>query len=159
MLSRLLPNTIDNTLRGLTVSAWLLAPILLMKFLMGANAAIITRSVAISADGLPLDTFGKAGEQAVLSLLSLWGLQQAAVALFGALVLLRYKSMIPLIYALLLVEQIGRKVLQLMHPMVAARPAGANLPIGVIVNSALLLALVIGFILSVIGFRYRRDST
>lgn len=159
LLSRLLPRVVDNTSRGLPIATWLLAPILLMKLLMGGNAAVITRSVATAADGLPLDSFGSAGEHAVLNLLSLWGLQQALVALFGVLILFRYRAMIPPIYALLLVEQLGRKVLQQVHPIaVAAAPSAASLPIGVIVNSVLLLMLMAGFAFSLLGSGHRSNE-
>src|SRR5206468_3350683 len=120
MLQRLFPAQLDNTYRGSRIAIWLLVPIVLAKLAIGGNVMIQTRMVATNADGIPLDSYNAAGAQAVLAFFALWGLGQAILALLGVLALIRYRSMIPLIYLVLLIEQLGRKALFLAKPIAHA---------------------------------------
>lgn len=117
MLEQLLPRTIDNTYGGRKVALWMLAILVLMKGAMGANSIFNGYQVATSADGIPLDTFTSAGAQAVISFLALWGLSLLIFSLLGALALLRYRAMVPLVFLLLLLEHLGRKLILVLMPI------------------------------------------
>ena len=157
MLSRLLPKQIDNNYQGLRVAIWLLAPLVLMKLLMGFNVAglnplIDNREILQSADGIPLDTFSAQAAAVAVFLFSAWGLALFVLSLLGVLVLLRYRAMIPLMYLLLAIEQIGRKGLSMVMPLERVGDAAGTSP-SVWLNWALSAALVIGLVLSLIKRR------
>jgi hypothetical protein len=143
MLSPFLPRLLDNTYRGHKVALWLLALIILVKAAMGLNCILNGSVVARSADGIPLDTFTSAGAQAVVSLFAIWGLAQLMFSLLGLLVLVRYRAMTPFLFAFLLLEHLGRKLILQVMPIVKT---GAS-P-GTVVNRVLLATMVIGLALS-----------
>lgn len=68
------------------------------------------RAAAQSADGIPLGAFGAAGAEAVVALFALWGLSQVVLSAFAVLALTRYRAMIPLMYLLLLLEDLAAAV-------------------------------------------------
>ena len=144
MLNRIFPAQFDNAWRGSRLAIWLLIPILLLRTVMGVNSVLFTHKIATSADGIPVDTFGPAGAQAALALFALLGFYLLTVPLLGALALIRYRTMIPLIYLLLLIQQLGGKAVSLTHPMAATAAAGA----GSALTLGLLGATLLGFCLS-----------
>ena len=120
-MSNLLPKRIDNGYRGHALAIWLLIPIVLMKLAMGVNVAglnpwISSRFVLQNADGIPVDTFPTEAGAAVVFLFASWGLALLVINLLGVVVLIRYRAMIPLVYLLLSIEQIGRKGSQYSTP-------------------------------------------
>jgi hypothetical protein len=155
MLNRLLPRQADNGYEGLRTALWLLAPVLLIKTLMGLNAIFIGRYVAAGADGIPLDRYGAEGEAAVLTLFALWGLGQLVLGLQGAVVLVRYRRLVPLMYFVLLFEHLARKLIFLLHPI--ARSAEGQPASAQAINLALLAVLVAGFAMSLLRRSSRDD--
>jgi hypothetical protein len=152
MLARLFPTQFDNQFRGYLAALILFAPIVLMKLAigintMGVNPWVPTRRVITGADGIPLDTFSPAAQELVVHLFAYWGLTQFLLCALCLLALVRYRALVPLMYLMLLADQLGRKGLALLHPTEAAASAGT--PIGFTINLALLAALVIGFVLSI----------
>ena len=143
MFKRLLPGHIDNTFRGSRLALWFLALLVRMKAAMGLNSVLNGRVVASSADGIPLDTFTPDGAQAVVSLFAIWGLSQLFFSLLGLLVLVRYRAMVPLMFALLLSEHLSRKLILHIMPIVKV-----GTPPGTAVNLVLLGLMVAGLALS-----------
>jgi hypothetical protein len=113
----LFPPSIDNTYDGHKLALWLLAVVVLLKGAMGANSIFNGNAVATTADGIPLDAFTPAGARAVISFLALWGWSQLIFSLLGVLALVRYRSMVPLVFLLLLCELLGRKLILLVLPI------------------------------------------
>jgi hypothetical protein len=140
---RLLPRQADNTYYGSKLALWLFGLLVFMKVAMGFNSIVNGHSVASSADGIPLDTFTPAGAQTVVSLFALSGLRQLIICLLGILVLVRYRALVPLMFALLLAEHLGRNVILQVMPIVRT-----GTPPGAIVNLVLLALMVIGLALS-----------
>ena len=143
MLSRFLPRQVDNTYRGYKLALWLLGLVVLMKVAMSVNSIFNGRKVAMSADGIPLDTFTPAGAQAVVSLFAAWGLGQLMLCLLCIVVLARYRALVPFMFALLLLEQLGRRLIFLVMPIVRTGTSP-----GFFVNLALLALMVVGLALS-----------
>jgi hypothetical protein len=143
MLDRLLPERIDNTYRGHWLAIWLLGMLVLLKGAIGLGTVFKGRSAAIDADGIPLDTFTTAGAEAFVALLAAWGVAQIVLNLFGWLVLVRYRAMVPLMFLLLLAEHLGRRFVfwVLPIPRIGAPP-------GFFINLLLIAALVAGLALS-----------
>ncbi|HEV8579605.1 MAG TPA: hypothetical protein VGX68_11050 [Thermoanaerobaculia bacterium] len=143
VFSQLLPQRFDNTYRGTRLALWLFGLFLLMKIAMSLNCILNGYSVATTADGIPLDTFTPAGVQAVLYLFAAWALAHLMISLLGIVVLVRYRSMIPLMFALLLLELLSRKLMSLFLPVVRV-----GTPPGYFVNLFLLTLMFVGLVLS-----------
>lgn len=143
MLNHLLPRQIDNTYHGYKLALWLFAVIVFMKTTISLNAIFNGRSVASSADGIPLDTFTPAGAQAVVSLFAAWGLAQLIICLLCILVLARYRALVPFMFALLVLEHLSRRLIFLVMPIVKTGTSP-----GFFVNLILLALMVVGLALS-----------
>src|SRR5262249_18042915 len=83
-----------------------------------------------------------AGAQAVVSMFALWGLSQLMICVLGILVLVRYRSMVPFVLALVLLEHLGRKLILQFLPM-----ATTGTPPGFYVNLGLFTAAIVGLAL------------
>ncbi len=149
MLTRIFPKQIDNAYRGHWLAIWLMVPIVLLRLVIGFNSMVFARMVATSADGIPLDSFGTAGAEAVIALFALLGLYLLLFALLGVVVLIRYRAMIPFMYLLLLIQQLGSKVLGLLHPI--ARSGVSSAQTGSALVLGILAATIIGFVLSLLS--------
>jgi hypothetical protein len=143
MFDKLLPRSIDNSYRGRKAALWLLGFVVLIKGAMGVNSIVNGYVVATTADGIPLETFTPAGARAVVSFLALWGWALLIFSLLGVMALVRYRAMVPLVFLLLLLEQLGRKLILMAMPIA---PAGA--PSAFSINLVLIGLMVIGLALS-----------
>jgi hypothetical protein len=148
MLGQIFPKQIDNIYRGYWLAVWLLAPIVLVKAAMGLNSIINTRLVIESADKIPLDTYGAGAAATIIFLFKAWGLCLLLLSLLGALALIRYRAMVPLVYLLLLIENAGRKVMTLLDPLPTVASSAEPPSLSLMINLALITALLIGFALS-----------
>ena len=143
MLQRLLPQRIDNTFRGHRLALWLFGVLVLMKGGIGLGTIFNGRSAATTADGIPLDTFSPAGEQAFVSILAAWGLSQLMLNLIGLLVVIRYRAMVPFMFALLLLEHLSRRLIFLVLPI-----ASTGTSPGFFVNLVIVAVMIVGLALS-----------
>lgn len=146
MINRIFPKQFDNAYRGSPLALWLFALFLLLRLAMSVNSLINTRTVAMGGDGIPLDSYGAGGAEAVLLLFALLGLSHLAPVVLGIIALIRYRAMIPLTYLLLLMEMAGRRAFIMANPI---ERIGEASPVGLYINVALLAALAIGFVLSI----------
>lgn len=151
MLSRVFPKTIDNTYRGLWPGLVLFGLLLFVKAAMGTNSIINTANIASGADGIPLDQYGVGGAQAVLALFALIGFATLILVLLCVIALVRYRAMIPLMFLVLLIEHAGRRALIMANPI---ERADGGAPIAFYINLGLTIALVLGFLFSIIGKKY-----
>ena len=143
MFEDILPRSIDNTYRGSRIALWLLGFLVLIKSVIGVNSIINGAEVMTKADGLALNTFPAAATQNLIALWALLGLAHVVMAALGLLVLLRYRGMVPLMFALLLLQHAGGKVVGYFLPIVRT---GA--PPAFIVNLVLLTSIIVGLALS-----------
>ena len=100
--------------------------------------------MASTADGIPLDTFTSAAAQTVVSLFALVGLSRLVISVVGIVALARYRAMVPLMFALLLLEQVSRTLIFQVLPI-----PRAGTPPGSMINLVLLALMVVGLALSV----------
>lgn len=154
MLSRIFPKQLDNTYRGQRVALWLFGLVVTLKLIISTNSILNTRSIAMGADGIPLDSFGPGGAQTVILLFALQALGNMMLALLGVVALIRYRAMIPLLYLLFLIAQIGGRVINALH----AAPETAAASNGNIVIYSLIALVVIGLGLSLTGKRYATSA-
>jgi hypothetical protein len=143
MLDRFFPRTIDHAYRGRKAALWLLGIVALMKMAMGFNTVVNGEYVLRSADGVPLDIYPAGAAQTIVAAFALWGWGLFIFALIAILALLRYRSMTPFVFLLLLTEHLGRKVILQFIPVVRSVTAPASW-----INTALLALMVAGLVLS-----------
>jgi hypothetical protein len=143
MINRLLPQPIDNTYHGHRIALWLFALLLFMRVAMSVNSIFNASDVASSADGIPLHTYPPAAARTVVSLFALLGLSHLMICLLGIVVLVRYRSMIPFLFALLLLEHSSRRLILHFSPIIRT-----GTPPGFYVNLVLLAVMLLGLALS-----------
>jgi hypothetical protein len=137
MLTQFLPKSADNAYRGQVLALWILALVVLLKSIMSLNSVFNGYSVASAADGLPLDTYPPAAARTVVALFGAWGVGQLMLCLIGVLVLVRYRSLVPFVLALFLLEQLTRKLVLALLPI-----ARTGTPPGYFVNLGLLAIMI-----------------
>jgi hypothetical protein len=127
VLKRLFPKTLDNNYRGHWLGYWAFVIVVLSRLAIGINATVNTRFVAASADGIPLARYPTAAGDTITALFGITGFFLLLLSVFGVLVFIRYRAMIPLIFLVLLLDQVGRRVLLYFHPIIHSGVATANL--------------------------------
>jgi hypothetical protein len=149
MLGLFLPRVVDSAYPGHRIGLWLFGALVLARIAMSLNCIFNGYSVATSADGIPLSAFTADAARTVVSLFGIWGLAHLVLASFCAAVLVRYRSLVPLMFGLLLLEQLGRR--GLLHSQPIAR---SGTPPGVRINLGLLAITIVG-----LGLSMRRWDT
>ena len=154
ILGRLLPRQVDNRFEGHRAALWLLGLLIALKLVMSVNSILNTESVAVGADGIPLDSFGPAAARVVLTLFALTSLGQLMLELVALTVLLRYRALVLFITLLLFAEQLARRFI--VQGFAVARPdSGAP---GGAINLGLLALLALILLLSLVPARRRRAA-
>jgi hypothetical protein len=148
VLQRLFPPKFDERFEGRRAALWLLGLFVALKLVMSVNSIANTESVAAGADGFALASYGGDGAAAVLMLFALGAVDQLILALLGIAALVRYRAMVPFVYLLLLVDQVGRRMVISAHDIerAAGTAAGASYLV-----YALLALLFAGLALSLLG--------
>jgi hypothetical protein len=146
MFNLLFPRRADNAYRGSRIAPWLFALLVLMTVGIGLNSIFNGYVVASFADGIPLDTFTAASARTIVTLFAFWGLSQLMLGLLGLLVLARYRTLIPCMFALFLLEHLGGKLISHFLPIVRT-----GKPPGPAVNLVLVILMIAGLALSLIS--------
>jgi hypothetical protein len=146
MLNRLFPKQVDNRFDGHRAALWLLGLFIALKLVMSINSILNTASVATGGDGLPLDRFDPAAARTVLMLFALTSLGQLTLAVIALTTLIRYRALVPLIYLVLLSEQLARRLIVQAHAVARTE----STPVGWYVNFGLLALLTLGLMLSLL---------
>jgi hypothetical protein len=142
VFNELFPHRVDHTYRGYKPAVWLFALVVSVKIAQSLSAIFYGYATAIAADGIPLDTFPPEAGRAMLSIFARLGLRHLMLCLFGIVALVQYRALIPLMFALFLLELIGARLILRFIPI------GTGTPIGSDVNLALIAVAVAGFALS-----------
>lgn len=112
------PKTIDNSYNGNKL------PLYLFYLL---TAVTIGRSLVhmFAVDGgaqsiatIPLDSYSVEASDAVIHIFAEWGLTQLLFGVLYAIVLWKYKSLIPLMYLFIFIEYTGRLLLTMYKPII-----------------------------------------
>lgn len=116
-METLFPLPVTNHYRGTAIAKWFLAVLTVLTIARSLAHLLLPDGGAQSIATIPLDTFSDNGAAAVIHLFGLWGLSQLLFGLFYALVLLRYRSLIPLMYGFIMIEYSVRLLLTFAKPM------------------------------------------
>jgi len=143
MFDKLLPQRIDNTYRGYKVALWLFGLVVGVMIIQSLFVIFNGYSTIMNADGIPLDTYQPAAAQTILALWAQRGLSRLIISLPGVLVLVRYRSAIPFMFALLLLNYLAGQLIFQFVPVVRT-----GTPPGPIVNMIMFALMIIGLGLS-----------
>ena len=138
VIERLLPRTVDRTYRGHKIAAKVFAVLAVVS--MGRSLAhlLAPDGGAGSIAGLDLT----AGGANIIFAFGLWGLAQTLYAVLQLLVAFRYRTLIPLMYLLLIIETVGRMAVGMAKPPVLLHaPPGGLANYVVLPLAAVMLAL------------------
>ena len=143
MLGTLFPRSVDAGYRGHRVGLWLFGLVVLMKVGIASSTIFNGRHAATSADGIPVDTYTPAGTQAFLTLFAVWGLAQLALNFTAAVVLIRYRALVPFMFLVLTLEHVIRRLIYFLMPI-----ERTGTPRGLYINLAIAVVMVVGLVLS-----------
>jgi hypothetical protein len=143
MLNKFLPQRIDNAYSGHRLALWIFALVVSVKILQTLLAIFNGHLVIVSADGIPLDTYTPAIAQTVVAVWALSGLYRLIIYLLCVLVLVRYRSEIPFMFALLALEFLAAQLILHFIPLVRT-----GTPPATFVNRILFALMIVGLVLS-----------
>ena len=143
MFEKLFPQRLDNTYRGFKVALWLFGLVVSVRIVQSVAIIFNGYATARDADGIPLDTYTPAAAQTVLALFAQGSLWRLTFGLLCVLVLARYRSAIPLMFALLVLNYLAAQLILQFVPLVRA-----GTPPGPIVNLVMFALTIIGLGLS-----------
>lgn len=149
MLKRLFPTQFDNRFCGHSAALWILGLLIALTLVVSLNSILNTAYVAAGADGFPLGAYGPTAGRSVLMLFALDAVGQLVLSLVSLVALIRYRSMVPLIYLMVLGQQLARRFI-IQSYAVPRAPIDAIVPY-VVYGVIALLAL--GLVLSLLRIR------
>ena len=133
MLRQLLPPSIDNRYHGRAPALWILGVLLLLRAVMSLNSIFNGEAVARGADGIPLDRFTPEAAQTTVALFALAAFSRLVTTLMGAVALVRYRAMVPLMFVLLLLDHLGRMAVLAALPIPrAGTPPASTLSLAIL---------------------------
>ena len=142
-MNYLFPNLIDNEYKGKKIPLYffyLLIPVTIIRSLLHIFKA---DGGAQSIANIPLHLYSEQASDTIVHLFSEWGLSQLLFGVLYIVVLMKYKSLIPLMYLFLVLEYSTRLLLAFYKPFVLEGYAP-----GGIANYFLVPLFVVMFILS-----------
>lgn len=151
MLNPLLPSQADNTYRGHKAALWLFAVVIFIRTIMSMNGVFNTYVVASKADGIPIETYTSSAAHSVITLFTLLSLANLMLYLICLVVLIRYRTLVPLMFAILLLQYVSGRLIHLIRPI-----AMSATPIGVYMNLGLAALMIAGLAMSL---RVARTAT
>ena len=142
MMAVLLPARADNTIRGMKLPFYVFVVIAGISTVRSFIHLLLPDGGAGSIAGMDLSVAGAPG---IIFAFALWGSAQLVYALVQVVVALRYRSLVPLMYVLLMIETLLRVLVAHMKPVTFSHtPPGAIQNYLYVPLAALMLALSIG---------------
>ncbi len=153
MLSRIFPANFNNEYRGTIFGLIIFALISLMKLLMGLNISglnpfISPEHILQTVDGIPLDKMPEIAASSVIGTSRAWAILMLLLASLDFVALFRYRAMIPLLFCFHLLDHMFRKYFEIAK---SGFDFSKPMEMGDMINWSLIIALVIGLILSAYG--------
>ena len=130
IINRVLPRTADNEYRGSKIAFYGLI-FLLIPLTFRSLVHFLKEDSGVNSIATIMTFSGSPDPNTVIYMYSSqWGGQQLLFVFLMAIVLVRYRSLIPMIYAFFIVECFFRMVSGTLHPLTPeyyeTRPPGAN---------------------------------
>lgn len=122
VLAILLPAQADNTIRGSKLPWYLFAAIAMLGTVRSCIHLLAPDGGAGSIAGMDLS----AGREGIIFAFALWGSAQLVYAAIQLVVVFRYRSLVPFLYVMLILETLLRMFVGHTRPVAFARtPPGA----------------------------------
>jgi hypothetical protein len=147
---RLLPQSLNNDYRGPLVVVVVFAVLTALTLVRSLIHIVAFDGGAQSIATIPLDGFTANGAAAVVHVFSLWGLSQLIIGIVYVISLIRYRSLVPLLYLLAVLEYGVRLILTLAKPVDLAGRAPGGFG-----NYILVPLLIVLFVVSLLPKRTR----
>ena len=144
----LLPKTIDNDYKGSKAPLYLFYLVIPYTIIRSLIHLFSPDGGAQSIATIPLHSFTKNASDTIIHLFAEWGLSQLLFGFLYIVVLIKYKSLIPLMYLFLIIEYSTRLFLGFYKPLDLERYAP-----GGIGNYFLVPLFIVMFILSIKNYR------
>ena len=142
----LLPRAFDNHFNGQKLAFWIFWIVVVVRVFQGAYLIVNCHTnVREAEDGIPLESFPIAASNSIVALFAISGSSRLILSLLCVLTFLRYRSMVPLMFVLLTLDQMAKEIVLYFYPLYRV-----GNPIGPTINLILLFLTVVGFVLSVI---------
>jgi hypothetical protein len=123
VIAVLLPAKVDNTVIGMRLPVYVFTLIAIVSTLRSCIHVFAPDGGAGSIAGMNLNVEGAAG---IVFAFALWGSAQLVYAIVQLVVAFRYRSLVPFMYVLLMVEVLLRMLVGRMKPVTFAHtPPGA----------------------------------
>ncbi|MEN3340471.1 MAG: hypothetical protein V7647_4147 [Acidobacteriota bacterium] len=130
----------NNNYQGRRLGLWLLAAVRVVKVVQIVSVMIDGRRIVSEADGIPLNTFSTEATRTIVAAFMGMGISRLLICTICAIVLLRYRSAVTLMFTLLAVHDVARELV--------LRPVRSGTPVGMEVNIALIVLTAAGVALS-----------
>ena len=138
----LFPKTIDNSYQGNKIPLYFLY--LLTSVTIGRSLAhiFLHDGGAQSIATIPLNSYSAEAVDVVIHIFAEWGLTQLLFGILYAIVLWKYKSLIPLMYLFILTEYTGRLFLTFYKPIILEGTAPGGVGNYILIPVALLMLVL-----------------
>ena len=143
MFDKLIPQSLDNTYRGYRAALWLFGLVAGVKIVQSLSVIVNGYGIASAADGIPIDTYTREAAQEMVALFAQGSLWRLTFGLFCVVVLMRYRSAVPLMLVLLLLNYLASELIFEFVPLTRT-----GMPPGPYVNFGLFVLTIVGLILS-----------
>tara|TARA_B100000683_G_scaffold272385_1_gene315475 strand:- start:4160 stop:4720 length:561 start_codon:yes stop_codon:yes gene_type:complete len=141
----LFPESANNEFKGHKLAIWLLYFYIFKSFFAGLVHMLASDGGAQSIGSVSLDSFTQGGADSVVTMFGLWGMEHFVIGLIALVLLLRYKSLIPLIWGIYAVEYTGRALSHTFTPGLVTD----HTPPGVMVDNILVPLSIMILIFSI----------
>ena len=139
---RLLPAVVDNQFRGIKLSQYAFLLITVVTIVRSLIHVFAPDGGAQSIATIPLANYPADAAAAVILMFSLWGLSQLLMGFVYLVVYFKYKSLIPAMYVLMIVEYAMRIVIGQMKPIVTSGTAPGSIGNWIMVPVCIVLLIL-----------------
>ena len=143
------PSSVDNTIRGTRIPFYIVALYAIVSAVRSCIHLLSADGGAGTIAGMDLSV---AGADGIVFAFALWGSSQLLFAIIQLLVVFRYKSLVPFMYLMLILEVLLRELVGKMKPVTFA-----HTPPGAIGNQIILPLAALMLVLS-LWSAYRQTS-
>ncbi len=120
---RVFPKQLDNSFRGNRIAVVVFALITVFTLVRSCIHIFAPDGGASTIAGINTSVEGGSN---IISMFALWGLAQLLMGLVYVVVFFRYKSLIPFMYILIIIEYSGRVLIGIVKPLIVSHtPPGA----------------------------------
>ena len=117
IIARLFPPEFDNIFPGKRIALWLFYPLVAVTLWRSQHHITAPDGGAQSIATIPLDSYADGASANIVAIFAQWGWVQLLLGLVMLLAALRYKSMVPLMWLIVLMEWAGRGLIGQFKPV------------------------------------------